>query len=193
MMLLIAAPLVLSIPGLMNGIVRVLVGDYVRSKLRFIVAFLNGDLPFYQFLLQVSGSRAAEPHAAWMAIRQDALSLLFGRGMGSVFFVRSPFDNPVWEGTDHFVHAGVWEALLRTGLTGAVLYVAFGIGFAYVAFRIRHEDVLGGLTATVAIINLILMPLMSKMVGVQFFLYFFIAYALRRWTERRRTTVKVTS
>ncbi|WP_435066137.1 hypothetical protein [Halobaculum sp. EA56] len=154
---------------------------YLGSKMVALV----GDYSLYERLILLGGSRAAEPFGVLARIDDSLLQLLFGSGMGSTFVVSSPFGAPSWVGEDHFVHAGLWEAVLRTGLLGGLAYLGMLVSYLYVGWQVSHDSYLGALAAANASIILAFAPLTGKLLGSQFFSYALFAYALVRWTELR--------
>lgn len=154
---------------------------YLGSK----IAALVGDYTLYEQLIALGGSRAAEPFGVLARIDGDLFELLLGSGMGSTFFVSSPFPAAVWVGEDHFVHAGLWEAVLRTGVFGGITYFGVHIAYLYVSWQISSDSYLGALAAANASVVLIFAPVSGKLLGPQFFSYTLFAYALIRWVELR--------
>jgi O-antigen ligase len=105
--------------------------------------------------------------------------------MGSTFVITSPFTNAAWAGEDHFVHSGLWEAVLRTGLFGGVAYLGLLVSYVYIGWQVSSDNCLGALVAANATVILAFSPLTGKMLGPQFFPYMLFAYGLVRWTELR--------
>lgn len=154
---------------------------YLGSK----VVALVGDYTLYERLVIVGGSRAAEPFGVLAQIDDSFLELLFGSGMGSTFIVSSPFGSPVWIGEDHFVHAGLWEAVLRTGVIGGLTYLGILATYLYVGWHVSNDSYLGALVAANATSILVFTPVMGKFLGPQFFSYALFSYGLVRWLEMR--------
>jgi hypothetical protein len=154
---------------------------YLGSKM---VAVAD-DYTLYERLIILGGSRAAEPLGVLARIDSSLFKLLFGSGMGSTFVVSSPLGSPGWIGEDHFVHAGLWEAVLRTGLLGGLSYLGMLISYFYAGWKVRHDSYLGALVVANASTTLLFAPLVGKLLGPQFFSYVLFAYALVRWGELR--------
>jgi len=154
---------------------------YLGSKMVAVV----GDYTLYERLIVLGGSRAAEPFGVLARIDGSILELLVGSGMGSTFVVSSPFGSPGWIGEDHFVHAGLWEAVLRTGLLGGLAYLGVLVSYLYVGWKVSDDSYLGALVAANASTTLLFAPLVGKLLGPQFFSYALFAYALLRWGELR--------
>jgi hypothetical protein len=154
---------------------------YLGSKMIAVV----GDYTFYERLIVLGGSRAAEPFGVLAEIDDSILTLLVGSGMGSTFVISSPFESPGWIGEDHFVHAGLWEAVLRTGLLGGIAYLGMLVSYLYVGWKVSNDSYLGAIVAANASTTLVFAPLVGKLLGPQFFSYALFAYALVRWAELR--------
>ncbi|MFC7176990.1 hypothetical protein [Halosegnis marinus] len=160
---------------------------YLGSKMVALV----GDYTLYERLIVLGGSRAAEPFGVLARIDGGLLELLVGSGMGSTFMVSSPFGSPRWIGEDHFVHAGLWEAVLRTGLLGGLAYLGVVVSYIYVGWKVSGDSYLGALAAANASTTLLFAPLVGKLLGPQFFSYALFAYALVRWGELRDCSEKL--
>lgn len=154
---------------------------YLGSK----IAALVDEYTLYERLIALGGSRAAEPFGVLARIDDSLFELLFGSGMGSTFVVSSPFPDAVWAGEDHFIHAGLWEAVLRTGLLGGLTYLGMLVAYLYTGWKVSNDSYLGALAAANASVILVFAPLTGKLLGPQFFSYALFAYALVRWTELR--------
>lgn len=159
---------------------------YLGSKM----AALVGDYTLYERLIVLGGSRAAEPFGVFARIDDSLLELLVGSGMGSTFVVSSPFGSPGWTGEDHFVHAGLWEATLRTGLLGGIAYLGVVASYLHTSWKVSDDSYLGALAAANATTTLAFAPFLGKLLGPQFFSYILFAYALLRWGELRDCSEK---
>ncbi|NHX41496.1 MULTISPECIES: hypothetical protein [Haloarcula] len=153
---------------------------YLGSKL----SALSGDYTLYERSIQLGGSRAAEPGGVIAAVSSDLFSMLFGVGMGSTFVVTSPFPDSIWVGTDHFVHAGFWEAILRTGLLGGVAYLLLASSYLHFGWRVRRLDRLGALVCAKATFVIVFLPVSGKLIGPKFLDFFLFAYAMVVIAER---------
>lgn len=156
---------------------------YLGSKMIAI----SGDYTLYERIVVLGGSRAAEPFGVVARIDDSFFQLIFGSGLGGTFVASSPLGPAGWAGEDHFVHAGLWEAVLRTGLLGGLAYLGMLLGYLYVGWRVSADSHLGALAAANATLLLALAPLTGKLLGPQFFSYALFAYALARWTELRES------
>lgn len=178
---LLLAGLVLD--GIRSAITETIAGGYLWRKLGFIVS----DAGIVRTVVLLSGSRLVEPLGIMAELRRHGVwGILFGAGMGSKFMTPDVFGtDPIWAEVDHFVHSGLSEALLRTGVLGTGLYLAFVLGFVFVGLKIREDGALGALVAATAVTTLLFQPIGEKMLGTGFLTYAFYAYGLRRWTELR--------
>lgn len=157
------------------------------------VSHLFRGLGPYELVLRLGGSRGAEPFGVYNEIRSDGiLGLLIGSGMGSTFTIHPPtgIQTPVWAGTDHYVHAGLWEALLRTGIIGGALYVVFSLYFFSVTWSIRSQDILCSMACAFAVVNLLFLPIDGTLLGPRFFPFVLLVYVMRKRTVVRSESEK---
>ena len=124
--------------------------SYLQYKFTALVA--GGGV--FQTLVRVTGSRAVEPMGIIQTVTQDVpIGVLFGAGMGGTYVTPAVGGPSTWSGVDHYVHSGLWEAVLRTGIVGGALYFGLSVVFFVYAFRIRKQGIIEALAAAMATKN----------------------------------------
>ncbi|MDH4161661.1 MAG: hypothetical protein OEW15_03095 [Nitrospirota bacterium] len=145
-------------------------------------------------LEMIAGSRFAEPKGIVGEISDGKLmTMLVGAGMGSTFTSTSVTGlKRTWTGEDHFVHAGVTESLLRTGVLGAVLYVLISLLFVGVGLQMRRYNIIAALSASKVLTDFLFM-IVTTWLGNEFMVFFLVAYLLslsrEQWEVRRAEDV----